>query len=77
MKKLFYILCCLLAVLFTACEGEEPKSPEDSTKPGNNPTYDGTFVAKPFSVSATKTVTFSPGNLQIMSGVLLQTKLII
>ena len=24
----------------------------------------GTFVAKPFSVSATKTVTFSPGNLQ-------------
>ena len=64
MKKLFYILCCALAVLFTACEGEEPKSPEDSTKPGNNPTYDGTFVAKPFSVSATKTVTFSPGNLQ-------------
>ena len=45
MKKLFYILCCSLAVLFTACEGEEPKSPEDSTKPGNNPTYDGSFVA--------------------------------
>ena len=30
MKKLFYILCCLLAVVFTACESEEPKSPEDS-----------------------------------------------
>ena len=26
--------------------------------------YDGSFVAKPFSVSATKTITFSPGNLQ-------------
>jgi hypothetical protein len=64
MKKLFYILCCLLAVVFTACESEEPKSPEDSTKPGNNPTYDASFVAKPFSVSASKTVTFSPGNLQ-------------
>ena len=64
MKKLFYILCCSLAVLFAACEGEGPKSSEDSTKPGNNPTYDGTFVAKPFSVSSTKTVTFSSGNLQ-------------
>lgn len=31
MKKLFYILCCSLAVLFTACEEEEPKSPEKST----------------------------------------------
>ena len=30
MKKLFYILCCLLAVVFTACESEEPKSLEDS-----------------------------------------------
>ena len=64
MKKLFYILCCALAVLFTACEGEEPIYPEDSTKPGNNPTYDGSFVAKPFSVSATQMVTFSHGNLQ-------------
>ena len=27
MKKLFYILCCSLAVLFTACEGEEPSDP--------------------------------------------------
>ena len=64
MKKLFYILYFLLAVLFTACEKGEPNSPEESTKPSNNPTYDGSFIAKPFSVSATKTVTFSPGNLQ-------------
>ena len=31
MKKLFYILSCSLAVIFAACEGEEPKSPEKST----------------------------------------------
>ena len=36
MKKLFYILCCSLAVLFTACEGEEPKSPEDSKVPATS-----------------------------------------
>ena len=64
MKKLFYILYILLAVLFTACEKGEPNSPKDSTQPSNNPTYDGSFVSKPFSVSASKTVTFSPGNLQ-------------
>ncbi len=34
-----------------------------SDKP-NDPSIPGSFVAKPFSVSATKTVTFSPGNLQ-------------
>ena len=51
MKKLFYLLTILFALLFAACEGIEP------------PTSGG-FVAKPFSVSATKTVTFSPGNLQ-------------
>ena len=51
MKKLFYILCCSFVVLFTACEEEEPSSPKiDSTNP--------------FSVSASKTVTFSPANLQ-------------
>ena len=34
-----------------------------SDKP-NDPSIPGSFVAMPFSVSATKTVTFSPGNLQ-------------
>ena len=38
---------------------DTPEQPEDPSTPGS-----GTFVAKPFSVSATKTVTFSPGNLQ-------------
>jgi hypothetical protein len=33
MKKLFYILCCSIAVLFTACEKEEPNSTEDSKVP--------------------------------------------
>jgi hypothetical protein len=37
---------------------------DDPVKPDDNPIYDGSFVAKPFSVSASKTVTFSPGNLQ-------------
>ena len=36
-----------------------PEIPEQPEEPGS-----GSFVAKPFSVSATKTVTFSPGNLQ-------------
>ena len=38
---------------------ENPDTPEQPEDPGS-----GSFVAKPFSVSATKTVTFSPGNLQ-------------
>ena len=36
-----------------------PDNPEQPEDPGS-----GSFVAKPFSVSATKTVTFSPGNMQ-------------
>ena len=36
-----------------------PDAPEQPEYPGS-----GSFVAKPFSVSATKTVTFSSGNLQ-------------
>ena len=58
MKKLFYLFTILFAVVFAACEGTEPPTSDPST-PGS-----GSFVAKPFSVSATKTVTFSPGNLQ-------------
>ncbi len=46
-------------------DDEDPTDKEDDpVKPDDDPVYDGTFVAKPFSVSATKTVTFSPGNLQ-------------
>ncbi len=66
MKKLFYLFCCMFAVLFAACDNGQPEGPSgDSNVPEkpSSPTT-GSFVAKPFSVSATKTVTFSPGNLQ-------------
>lgn len=57
---------------FTTLEksgSEEPEQPEEPEKPETpeepeQPEENVTFVAKPFSVSATKTVTFSPGNLQ-------------
>ena len=47
----------------------EPSNPEDPSNPDqpsdpSKPDDNVSFVAKPFSVSATKTVTFSPGNLQ-------------
>ena len=50
-------------------DSETPDSPiipddEDPTDKEDDPVNDGSFVAKPFSVSASKTVTFSPGNLQ-------------
>ena len=38
---------------------DTPEQPEDPSTPDS-----GSFVAKPFSVSTFKTVTFSPGNLQ-------------
>ena len=47
-----------------------PVKPDDTDKPEEEKTDTlvvpgaGSFVAKPFSVSASKTVTFSPGNLQ-------------
>ena len=74
MKKLFYLFTILFAVLFAACDNGQPEGPSNPNDPSNpeepsspdqpsDPTT-GTFVAKPFSVSATKTVTFSPGNLQ-------------
>ena len=43
---------------------DDKEENDDPVKPDDDPVYDGGFVAKPFSVSATKTVTFSPGNLQ-------------
>ena len=46
-------------------DDDDPTDKEDNpVKPGDDPVYDGSFVAKSFSVSDTKTVTFSPGNLQ-------------
>ncbi len=62
MKKLFYFFIILLAVAFAACDNGQPEGPSNPDQPSDPST--GTFVAKPFSVSATKTVTFSPGNLQ-------------
>ena len=62
MKKLFYLFTILFAGLFAACDNGQPEGPSNPDQPSDPTT--GTFVAKPFSVSATKTVTFSPGNLQ-------------
>ena len=46
-------------------DDEDPTDKEDDPiKPDDDPVYDGSFVAKPFSVGENKTVTFSPGNLQ-------------
>jgi hypothetical protein len=53
MKKIFYLMCCVLTAFLVGCESNEPSQSSSSS-----------FVAKPFSVSHTKTVTFSPGNLQ-------------
>mgnify|MGYP003499731854 FL=1 len=49
MKKIFYLVICVMALLFAGCE---PNAPE---------------VIGVFSVSETKQVTFSPGNLQYHS----------
>ena len=62
MKKLFYLFTILFAGLFAACDNGQPEGPSNPDQPSDPTT--GTFVAKPFSVSATKTVTFSLGNLQ-------------
>ena len=62
MKKLLYLFTILFAIAFAACDNGQPEGPSNPDQPSDPTT--GTFVAKPFSVSATKTVTFSPGNLQ-------------
>ncbi len=70
MKKIFYLLCCLLTVILVACESNEPGGPSEkpSNQPGNsNLSSAGSFIAKGFSVSDTTTITFSPGNLQYNS----------
>ena len=60
--------------IYHPCKPDVPAGPEDDEivdpdkpiNPDDDPVVPGTggFVAKPFSVSATRTVTFSPGNLQ-------------
>jgi hypothetical protein len=55
MKKFFTLAICAVAVLFAGCEQNEPSDDKGSSTVKN---YGG------FSVSATKQVTFSPGNLQ-------------
>lgn len=41
MKKLFYILCCSLAVLFTACEKGEPSDKSESNNPSGKSDANG------------------------------------
>ena len=43
----------------TLASPQEPNKPSGPSTPGSS-----SYIAKPFSVSATKTITFSPGNLQ-------------
>ena len=54
MKKFVSIVICIMALLFAACEPNAP------TTSGKNPSN----IAKAFSVSDSKQVTFSKGNLQ-------------
>jgi hypothetical protein len=53
MKKLFYILSCSLAVIFAACEGEEPKSPEKSTDSATSDKVETGFSSNITESSAT------------------------
>lgn len=57
MKKLFYFLFSLATIMLISCEKSEPGS-SNSSAPG------GGSASKSFSVSASRTVIFSPGNLQ-------------
>ena len=67
-----FIASSVDSIIFVGLEDtpDVPVKPDDTDKPEeekpDTPVVPGTgsFVAKPFSVSATKTVTFSPGNLQ-------------
>ena len=67
-----FIATSVDSIIFVGIEEtpDEPVKPDDTDKPDEEKPdtpvlpLEGSFVAKPFSVSATKTVTFSPGNLQ-------------
>ena len=56
MKKLFSIVICIMALALAGCEQNEPSKNDKGSSTVKS--YGG------FSVSATKQVTFSPGNLQ-------------
>ena len=57
MKKFNYLAIVLMALVFTGCP-ENPNNPEEPGIPSAG------FTAKPFSVSASKQIVFSSGNLQ-------------
>ena len=54
MKKLFSLVICVMALLFAGCK----KNAGNTDNPNSN------YTAKAFSVSSSKQVYFSPGNLQ-------------
>ena len=56
MKKIFSLAICVMVVVFASCEQNEPSGGEE---PSANVSGIGCF-----SVSSSKQVTFSPGNLQ-------------
>lgn len=57
MKKFNYLAIVLMALVFAGCP-ENPNFPEEPGSPSAG------FTAKPFSVSASKQIVFSSGNLQ-------------
>ena len=57
MKKFNYLAIVLMAFVFAGCP-ENPNNPEEPGIPSAG------FTAKPFSVSASKQIVFSSGNLQ-------------
>ena len=60
MKKFFSLAICIMALLFVGCEQNGPLENDNGSSNGS-PTVSCIGV---FSVSGTKQVTFSPGNLQ-------------
>lgn len=58
MKKLFYLAFLCGAFILTGCNPDDSNNPTEPNEPSSG------YVAKAFSVSDSKQVLFSPGNLQ-------------
>lgn len=63
MRKLFYLLKSKFATLLEIYKSKK-NSTSDEKQDNSTNISSSSFVAKPFSVSDTKTIIFSPGNLQ-------------
>ena len=63
MKKIFSFFIICIVALFTACNPEEPNTPENPDSGTNSGNSEKLPVVE-FSVGSTKKVLFAPGNLQ-------------